>query len=108
MSYSGTRSQGFIRRVRSFFSGAVKAENALIAQVYDLEEQLRRTSRSAAFCEDRAKKYLSELRVANQSHDRLSDQSHTLLARLDRIAEHGSNSKNGTAMLLAKMARGKA
>ncbi len=81
MSYSGTRSQGFIRHVRSFFSGAVKAENALIAQVYDLEEQLRRTRRSAAFCEDRAKKYLSELHVANQSHARLSDAHEALKAK---------------------------
>ena len=105
MSYSGTRSQGFIRHVRSYLGNGLKSENTLLIQIADLETQLAQTKHYAARCDENAKKYLSELRIANQSHDRLSDQNHTLLARLDRIAKHGSKSLNGTALLMAKMAR---
>ena len=108
MSYSGTRSQGFFHYVRKLLGSGLKSENTLLIQIADLETQLAQTKRYAARCDENAKKYLSELRIANQSHDRLSDQNHTLHVRLDRIAKHGRNSKNGTALLMAKMARGEA
>lgn len=108
MSYSGTRSQGFFHYARKLLGNGLKSENTLLIQIADLETQLAQTKLYAARCDENAKKYLSELRIANQSHDRLSDQNHTLLARLDRIAKHGSKSLNGTALLLAKMARGEA